>query len=1632
MTSPIKANVLSNVKVQAEVMGKFLLSMSATLLVFLALTSNAATVTTDLGTAPLVSATTGDVLPNLMYILDNSGSMGNDYMPDYVNDSNKCKATDETFKGSCSYGDPAYNTKEFNSIYYNPAITYSAGLNADGSIKASMTSANTSGWTAVPVDAYGVQSRDQLGNNSVTTYSLVPTSATVGYPDKVWCNTNSATTSDLYDSSVCRQNSQYIYPTTTFNQPYTAYGYPYYYTVDAGEYCTDKNLTSCQSTANSTHAFPAKLRWCNSLANAAGTGNSGCQAKYIEGSGTSNYVYARWAGINSSSVGGIIKIKADTVACGTSGLPSCAAPSAMSITSVTINGIRIIPTTPSPALSITDTTSTTQRNSLAAAIATAINTFVPTVASGNPDFTATASGDEVTVEPVTGTSTGTIAMTFSTSPTVAPVPGTAATGSFVVTGANQNKNASVGSIKVNGVQIINCGSAVSNSSDPTAAGRNAALATAIAAKITSCTSTPEYTATASGATVNITSTVAAGASGNGTITISTFSNGAAVGSIINMANGVNDVPGKTYSIPNSIGQFTGSTPVVTTFDRVDIDPSITTYSKATTRTDCNAASCSYDQEMTNFANWYSYYRTRMQMMKTSTTRAFKTIDTRYRVGFISIANQSSNYLPIAQFNTTQKSNWYDQLLSTNPSTSTPLRSALSLVGRIYAGKNPVSGFTSDPVQFSCQQNFAILTTDGYWNTDSSSNVLNIDSSGSVGNPDIRPSPAPIPPGAIYEGTTAASNTLADVAKYYYDTDLRTGTAGSAACTGSTRPDGTTGDVCNNNVFVTTTDNNNQQHMTTFTLGLGVDATLSYTTDYKTATDGDFYELKQGTKFWPVPVADKQSAVDDLWHAAVNGQGTYFSAKDPNQLSTSLDQALSSIKAKVGAGSAAATSTLNPVSGDNYTYVASYTSVKWIGNLEARTVNTNTGKVSEDATWCVEDVLADTCATGSSVVSTVGTTTNGNSTIYQCVKPSVTTAAACASPGVYDATAQTCSVEIGTSCSGALKDNVSDSVTTDKVDSRNIYMNLYGVLGDFTSANLTLAGKNTNFSNTFLAANLSQYSVLSDGTAGSYNQRTLVNSLSLVNFLRGNNGYEDRASNVDVVPNPDADNRLYRLREATLGDLIDSTPVYVGVPKASFADPRYGPDTSLSSFKYLNASRAGTIYIGANDGMLHAINALNGEERWAYVPTMVLDNMWKLADKNYGNGVAHSYFVDGDIVVNDVCTSLCTSSTNAVWKTILVAGLNGGGKGYFALDITTPSTPVLLWEFGTSPEYTGDTSYDTDLGYSYGNPIITKKSDGTWVVAFASGYNNTSGSNPGKGILYVVDAATGNKLAKYSTGVGDDGVATGATGPSGLAQISAFVPDGEVNNQAVNIYGGDLLGNLWRFDINAANGATPFKLATLKDNASTPKVQPITVRPELAQVNGKVIVYVGTGKYLGTSDLPDTQQQTIYAITDETFLDSPRTSSLMVQQVLANGTTTATRTVPNPDLSGNLATGRGWYIDLPDSGERQNVPAQLVFGTLLVPTTVPSNTVCSPGGSGWLNFLDYKTGASVSGNVVSSKTNAPIVGINVLYINGKPVVNIVTADNPTPTFPPIQPTFTGGNASGFTNHRVIWRELIDAQ
>ena len=225
-----------------------------------------------------------------------------------------------------------------------------------------------------------------------------------------------------------------------------------------------------------------------------------------------------------------------------------------------------------------------------------------------------------------------------------------------------------------------------------------------------------------------------------------------------------------------------------------------------------------------------------------------------------------------------------------------------------------------------------------------------------------------------------------------------------------------------------------------------------------------------------------------------------------------------------------------------------------------------------------------------------------------------------------------------------------------------------------------------------------------------------------------------------------------------------------------------------------------------------------------------------------------------------------------------------------------------------------------------------------------------------------------------------------------------------------------------------------KFASLFSDSGGASPQPITTTPVLGKIDGKRVIYIGTGKYLEAGDLTNTQKQTQYAIQDDdatATLVNPRTT--LVQQTLSlNPDGSGTRIVATPNAV-DWSTGRGWYADFPDvaSGtgtERANIDSKLVQGVLVVPTIVPSNTVCSPGGYGWLNFFDYKTGAAIDATgVVSSKYDSSIVGINVIYIAGVPKVEVVTSSNPTPSLDTT--TTFPDSGSGFSGKRAVWRELI---
>ena len=972
------------------------------------------------------------------------------------------------------------------------------------------------------------------------------------------------------------------------------------------------------------------------------------------------------------------------------------------------------------------------------------------------------------------------------------------------------------------------------------------------------------------------------------------------------------------------------------FERVDVKPAVTSYAKSTDRLDCLGATCSYDEEMTNFANWYSYYRTRMQLMKSTSGRAFDTLNQDYRVGLITVEgyNTAGNYLPIKDFITGtnfQKENWFKSLYSRVPSGGTSLRDVLGTVGKIYAGNKPITGFAAvadDPMQYSCQKNYTLLTTDGYWNGPVGQKI----DGSAIGNQDATPTPRPQREGPV------APNTLADVAQYYYETDIRS--AANANCTGAL---GT--DVCLNDVVATADDPKTSQHMTTSTIGLGVDGQLN-ATDYKTAVTGDFVGLNSGAVLWPVPAADngdttftpaERATIDDLWHAAVNGRGTYYNATNPQQLITGIAATLATLGDVIGSGSATSLSNNTPVTGDNYAYSARYVTGTWTGNLFARTI-AGDGTLSTGAVWCVE---------------------NETSVVPACV-PDATT-------GLR--------TKVGTT-----------------TDSRTIYANVAGSLQPFKYASLTAAQK--VFFDAPAISGLSQYAAYNAYQLGQ------LGGAGLVDYLRGQKSYDRRPTNNLSVT---VDNRLYRERPTVLGDIVDSDPVYVGKSRAGYADAGY------TAFLATTVTRDKMVYVGANDGMLHAFNATTGEERWAYVPTKVMPNMWKLADADYRN--KHTNFVNAKMTVADVYVG-------GAWKTILVSGFGQGGRGYFALDISNPSLPSLLWE-------TDDAAAWDNLGYSYGKPVIVKRAiDDKWVVLITSGYNNTTPGD-GKGRLFVLDAGSGAALVAGGIATTEGTVAA----PSGLAQVSAFVISPNINSVAQFVYGGDLLGNLWRFNLNTD---TVLKFTTLE---AASVAQPITVAPTLGEIDTRRVIFIGTGKYIEPDDLlpASFMQQTLYGIKDNevTATITGLRATLVEQTLTAAG---ATRTSSNNPV--DWSSKNGWFVDLNSSastGERQNVRAILASGALIVPTMIPPAGECGVG-TGWLNVFNYRTGGAVDpsvSTVVSTRTTSPIAGMYIVYdisaTDGRLFVRpdfTNTAEPPCPLcniFPLTD--------AGFSGNRSIWRELI---
>lgn len=496
------------------------------------------------------------------------------------------------------------------------------------------------------------------------------------------------------------------------------------------------------------------------------------------------------------------------------------------------------------------------------------------------------------------------------------------------------------------------------------------------------------------------------------------------------------------------------------------------------------------------------------------------------------------------------------------------------------------------------------------------------------------------------------------------------------------------------------------------------------------------------------------------------------------------------------------------------------------------------------------------------------------------------------------------------------------------------------------------------------------------------------SAAVVNYLRGDRSGEQ------------SNGGTYRNRVSLLGDIVNSQPVYVGKPNSRlYINSAFAGASTYAAFASAQATRTPVVYVGANDGMLHGFNADTGRELFAFVPTEAmaqLSGTQKFTDPNY----EHTYTVDGAMTAADWYDG-------SRWRTAVVGTMGRGGKTIFALDVTNPASPTLMWEISNAA-----------LGNNLGQPIVSQVASGDWRVVLGNGPNSADGIAK----LVTINLANGN-VSTISTAVGGD---------NGLSGINAWSAAG--NGLVDTVYAGDLKGNVWRFKLAAGTASLLFAAGASK---------PITAAP-LVAVNPKTLqtwVFLGTGRYLNSADRANKDVQTWYGLIDKGSTISG-TNGMKQVSVIAEGKSDEgydLRALERVSAPGE----DGWYMNLLPStgvaaGERMVVPNFFQGLTLVGTTRIPdSDDVCSPTGKGYTMAIDPFTGGRLSGGFFDVNGDGVVDGKDSL--DGVPVSGIGYGSSPN------NPIFIGDtmytslddgsykkiktNNNNGNIKRVSWRELV---
>ncbi|EHJ05714.1 PilC/PilY family type IV pilus protein [Marinobacter manganoxydans] len=943
-----------------------------------------------------------------------------------------------------------------------------------------------------------------------------------------------------------------------------------------------------------------------------------------------------------------------------------------------------------------------------------------------------------------------------------------------------------------------------------------------------------------------------------------------------------------------------------------------------------------DEERQNFANWFTYYSTRMYMSRAGIAEAFFELPTSFRLGWGRI-NRGQNDIDdasdvraivsgVREYSNDQRSAFLGWLYDVPASGNTPLRRALEGAGQYFeeserAWSDDPSKEVSEtnPVR-ECRLSYSILMSDGYYNgSDPSSDVYQADDvNGSAITNERGDSFEYLAVDPFKDGRN--SRTLADVAMYYWKRDLRT-------------------DI-NNYVPVSERNPAFWQHMVTYTVGLGVAGSVDPVAAFKAIEDGTYLNWWGGTS--------DEDKVNDMLHAAVNARGGFFSASNPSTFAKELKGTVGDITAEAGSSTAVEFDVSSFQEGA-LIFSSQFDPNGWTGDLKAVELGgTDTPVVPdiEDAIeagngWSAGDLLDERdISTNERVIITYG---NGS-----------------ASPFLWD-----------------------DLTDVQKNDLR------YGGVTDTVAE-----------------------------------QR--------LNFIRGDRSLEDTTE--------------FRKRGSRLGSIVNSSPEFVGAPRAIWpdSDPFGESSERFSDFAETNKDRSPVVYVGSNDGMLHGFSATKsgGQEVLAYIPEFVYNSTADNAGLHFLTDPAyqHRYYVDLEIRQQDIYTKGKRANGNltndTAWRSVIVGGGRAGAKGIFALDVTDPSSfsesnaeSIVLWEFTAGN--------DNKLGYVTQAPIIGMakwgSSDIRWTAFVSNGYNSTEDSTG----FFMLDIEGGMDGTWESDEVryvefDSDG--------DGLSPLSAFDTTGDYLID--RIYAGDLDGKLWVAD--GTNGSW----GTAYSNASGPQPlftaasnQPITAAPVAAANKDAVragnepnlLIFFGTGQYLESDDVTSTNTQSVYGLWDKGVAGLTRSTleprTLDEATLALEGEATAEVRYSNGDAL-DFSEINGWYADLDISGERAVVSPQVRGEFLYLNTIIPDQNPCLGGGAGWIlafgldgrtpesrAFLDFSQ--IVTGYKINSMPNQSTILGNFRFTPGS------DGDEPVDVveIPPLSGAVTNAGRRG-------WNELVE--